>query len=67
MAWLLLALLALCCAPPPKTAEEAKCVALVEAHEDLEILLCGKDVLGECSTNAIMDRHDKEAEACLQN
>jgi hypothetical protein len=53
-------------APKPNEAE-AKCIADVEAREDVELLACGKDTSGACSTDAIMDRYDVEADQCLKD
>lgn len=54
-------------AAPDFTSEEAKCLAGVDAREDIELVACGKDTSGGCSTDAIMDRYDTEAEACLKS
>jgi hypothetical protein len=51
-------------APKPNEAE-AKCIAGVEAREDVELLACGKDTSGPCSTDAVMDKYDPQAEACV--
>lgn len=54
-------------AAPDFTSEEAKCLTEVDAREDIELVACGKDTSGGCSTDTIMDRYDAEAEACLKN
>jgi len=57
-------LLLIACAPR-LTETEVRCLANVEVRESLELAACGKDTSGPCSTDAVMDKYDPQAEACV--
>jgi hypothetical protein len=57
-------LLLIACAPR-LTETEVRCLASVEVRESLELASCGKDTSGACSTDAVMDKYDPQAEACV--
>lgn len=50
---------------PRLTETEVRCLANVEVRESLELAACGDNTTGECSTDAVMDKYDPQALACV--
>jgi hypothetical protein len=50
---------------PRLTETEVRCLASVEVRESLELAACGDDTTGDCSTDAVMDKYDPQALACV--